>query len=139
MWKNDKEIFAYPRRLKTPYATELLDSKFCLHAKGYEVNTARVGDALYYGCVPVILADNYDLPFEDILNWKSFSVVVATSDIPNLKRILQEISSEEYVKLQNNVLKVRKHFQWHERPVDYDTFYMVMYELWLRRSSIRIF
>ncbi|KAJ1376554.1 Exostosin-like [Sesbania bispinosa] len=89
-WKNDSEIFAHSGRLKTPYADELLGSKFCLHVKGYEVNTARIGDSLYYGCVPVIIANYYDLPFADVLNWKSFSVIVTTSDIPLLKKILKD-------------------------------------------------
>ncbi|KAK2969166.1 hypothetical protein RJ640_009925 [Escallonia rubra] len=137
VWNNDSEISVHSGRLKTPYAQELLGSKFCLHVKGFEVNTARIGDALYYGCVPVVIANHYDLPFADILNWKSFSVVVGTLDITSLKRILHDISIDEYRTLQRNVLKVREHFRWHTFPVDYDAFYMVMYELWLRRSSVR--
>ncbi|PSS01659.1 Glycosyltransferase [Actinidia chinensis var. chinensis] len=137
-WRNDSEIFVHFGRLKTPYDKELLGSKFCLHVKGFEINTARIGDALYYGCVPVIIANHYDLPFSDLLNWKSFSIVVATLDIPLLKEILKGVSSKEYLELQSNVLKVRRHFQWHFPPTDYDAFYMVMYELWLRRSFIRV-
>lgn len=138
VWRNDTEIFVHFGRLTTPYADELLGSKFCFHVKGFEVNTARIADSLYYGCVPVIIANHYDLPFTDILNWKSFSVVVATLDIPLLKKILHGISSEKYQMLQKNVLEVRNHFQWNLPPVDYDAFNMVMYELWLRRSSVRI-
>lgn len=138
IWQNDSKISVHSGHLNTSYTEELLRSKFCLHVKGFEVNTARIGDALYYGCVPVIIANHYDLPFQDILNWRSFSVVVATLDIPLLKKILEAISMEEYTILRNNVLKVRKHFQWNHSPVDYDTFYLVMYELWLRRSSLRI-
>ncbi|KAL2900856.1 hypothetical protein RDABS01_025938 [Bienertia sinuspersici] len=137
-WENDSSILVHGGRLNTPYSEQLLGSKYCLHVKGYEVNTARVGDAIYYGCVPVILADHYDLPFMDILDWNSFSVVITNSDIPNLKNILQSISFQRYKILQANVLKVRKHFQWNKSPLDYDTFYMVMYELWIRRTSIPI-
>ncbi|XP_076953180.1 putative glycosyltransferase At5g03795 [Bidens hawaiensis] len=138
-WINDSEIRVHQNRLKTPYSESLLGSKFCIHAKGFEVNTARIGDAIYYGCVPVVLADHYDLPFGDVLNWNSFSVVVSTEDIAFLKKILNRIvESDEYMKLHKNVVQVQKHFQWHEVPVDFDTFYMVMYELWVRRSCIRI-
>lgn len=138
VWENDPDLSFYSGHLKTPYSEALLQSKFCLHVKGFEVNTARIGDALYYGCVPVIIANHYDLPFQDILNWKSFSLVVATLDIPLLKKILQDATDDEYLKLRENVLKVREHFQWHLPPVDYDAFYMVMYELWIRRSSLRL-
>lgn len=137
-WGNDSDIFVHFGRLERSYTEELLDSKFCLHVKGYEVNTARIADALFYGCVPVIIANHYDLPFADILDWKHFSVIVATLDIPLLKKILQGITQQEYLMLHSNVLKVRKHFQWHVSPVDFDAFYMVMYELWLRRSSLRL-
>lgn len=138
-WGNDSVISVHYSRLKTPYSEALLGSKFCIHAKGFEVNTARIGDALYYGCVPVVLADHYDLPYADILNWNSFAVVLSTWDIPMMKRILEDqVKGDEYLRLQGNVMEVQKHFQWHKTPVDYDAFYMVMYELWLRRSHVRI-
>ncbi|KAL6559097.1 hypothetical protein OROHE_006466 [Orobanche hederae] len=138
-WENDSDISVHQSRLQTPYSEALLGSKFCIHVKGFEVNTARIGDSLYYGCVPVILSDHYDLPYADIINWNSFSVVLSTMDIPMMKKILQEIGPSEYLRLQRNVMRVQKHFQWHNVPVDYDAFYMVMYELWLRRSHVRIF
>ncbi|KAL1821177.1 hypothetical protein ACET3Z_016046 [Daucus carota] len=138
VWGNDSEISVHSGRLKTPYDEELLRSKFCLHVKGFEVNTARIGDALYYGCVPVIIANHYDLPFGDILNWKSFSVIIPTLDIPLLKQVLKGITFNDYSRLQSNVLKVRKHFQWHTPSVTFDAFDMVMYDLWLRRSSVRV-
>ncbi|CAA3006848.1 probable glycosyltransferase At5g03795 [Olea europaea subsp. europaea] len=138
IWSNDSDMSIHHTRLKTPYSEALLGSKYCIHAKGFEVNTARIGDALYHGCVPVVLADHYDLPYADILNWNSFSLVLSTMDIPLLKNILEEIGLEEYSKLQNNVMKVQRHFQWHNFPVDFDAFHMVMYELWLRRSHVRI-
>ncbi|KAJ0616489.1 putative xylogalacturonan beta-1,3-xylosyltransferase [Helianthus annuus] len=137
-WQNDTTMSVHAGHLNTSYEEALQDSKFCLHVKGFEVNTARIGDALYHGCVPVIIANHYDLPFADILNWKSFSLVIATLDIPLLQRILRGLSDDEYASLHKNVLEVRKHFRWHVTPVDYDAFYMVMYELWLRRSSIRV-
>lgn len=138
-WGNDSEMSIHRSRLKTPYSEALLGSKFCIHAKGFEVNTARIGDALYYGCVPVILADYYDLPFADILNWKSFSLVVSTMDIPILKKMLQQIiNSGDYLRLYHNVIQVQKHFQWYDKPIDYDVFHMVMHELWIRRSHARV-
>ncbi|PON89612.1 Exostosin-like [Trema orientale] len=139
VWGNDTEIFANGGHLETPYGDEMLKSKFCLHVRGYGVNTARIGDAMYYGCVPVIIADHYALPFADVLDWSSFSVVVTTSDIPLLKKILKSIvDSKEYHKLRDNMLNVRKHFQWHPSPIDYDAFHMALYELWLRRNYLRL-
>ncbi|XP_025884525.1 probable glycosyltransferase At5g03795 [Solanum lycopersicum] len=138
-WNNDSEIMVHRGRMKTPYSEALLNSKYCIHAKGFEINTARIGDALYYGCVPVILADHYDLPYADILNWENFSVIVSSLDIQKLKQILHAIDYNHYVKLQNNVMQVKKHFLWNSFSKDFDIFHMVMYELWIRRSHLRHF
>ena len=137
-WGNDSEIFVRQGRLPTPYSNAMLDSKFCLHAKGFEVNTARISDSIFYGCIPVVLADQYDLPFSDILDWKTFALIIATEDIPHLKEILHRISLQQYASMHKNLLRVRKHFQWHEPPKNYDIFYMVMYELWRRRGIVRV-
>nr|XP_016432990.1 PREDICTED: probable glycosyltransferase At5g03795 [Nicotiana tabacum] len=137
VWRNDSEIIVHRGRMKTSYSEALQGSKYCIHAKGFEINTARIGDALYYGCVPVILADHYDLPYTDILNWESFSVIVSSLDIPILKKILEEIEYDRYAELQKNVMQVQKHFQWNSFPKDFDAFHMVMYELWTRRSHLR--
>ncbi|KAL4325875.1 hypothetical protein GQ457_11G014940 [Hibiscus cannabinus] len=94
--------------------------------------------ALLKVCIPIILANHYDLPFTDVLNWKSFSVVVHHIDIAMMKKILQGISNEEYSMLQSNALRVRKHFQWNVPPIDFDAFYMSVYELWKRRSVVRV-
>ncbi|GFZ09291.1 hypothetical protein Acr_20g0010990 [Actinidia rufa] len=122
------------------FGPDMMILHWLTHQKGLrsEHGQDRGCDRSTMVCVPVVLADHYDLPFADILNWKSFSVVVATADIPSLKRILRELGFEEYLRLQRNVVEVRRHFQWHVKPVEFDVFYMVMYELWLRRGHVRI-
>lgn len=47
IWGNDDKIFVQDGRTPFPYSEGLLTSKFCLHVKGFEVNTARLGDAMY--------------------------------------------------------------------------------------------
>ena len=61
--------------------------------------------AIYSGCVPVIISDHYVLPFSDVLNWDTFSVFVPPPQIPNLKNILQSIPTETYVKLHGQVIE----------------------------------
>lgn len=54
----------------------------------------------------VILSDYYYLPFNDILDWKKFSVIVREKDVYQLKQILKNITQEEFVALHNNLVKV---------------------------------
>ncbi|KAL3621006.1 hypothetical protein CASFOL_035918 [Castilleja foliolosa] len=110
--------------------------KFCICPVGKRATTKRITMAIHYGCVPVIMSDYYDLPFNDILDWRKFSVILKESDVYNLKDILNAKAGEDYRKLYNHLLEVKKHFQWN-RPVKYDTFGMVMYDLWLRRNVVK--
>ncbi|CAL5323721.1 unnamed protein product [Camellia sinensis] len=85
----------------------------------------------------VILSNYYDLPFNDILDWRKFSVVLKEIDVYRLKQILKDISDAEFVALHKNLVKVQKHFQWNSPPIKYDAFHMVMYDLWLRHHVIK--
>ena len=47
----------------------------------------------------VILSNYYDLPFNDVLNWRKFAVELKERDVYELKGILKSISQEEFVAL----------------------------------------
>ncbi|KAF5192566.1 Xylogalacturonan beta-1,3-xylosyltransferase [Thalictrum thalictroides] len=117
------------------YALHMKSSRFCICPMGYEVNSPRIVEAIYNECVPVIIADNFVLPFSEVLDWKSFSVVVAEKDIPNLKDILSAIPLRRYMWMQTNVKMLQKHFLWNPRPIRYDLFHMVLHSIWLNRLN----
>ncbi|GAY48327.1 exostosin domain-containing protein [Citrus sinensis] len=121
------------RKGKTDYIQHMKSSKYCICAKGYEVHSPRVVEAIFYECVPVIISDNFVPPFFEILNWESFAVFVLERDIPNLKNILLSISEKRYLKMQMMVKKVQQHFLWHPRPVKYDIFHMILHSIWYNR------
>lgn len=136
----DEDIRIYgplPRRIsrKMSYVQHMKSSKYCICPMGYEVNSPRIVEAIYYECVPVIIADNFVLPFEDVLNWSAFSVVVAEKDIPRLKEILTEIPLRKYIAMQTNVQRLQRHFLWHAKPVKYDIFYMILHSIWFSRLN----
>ncbi|KAM7513146.1 hypothetical protein LguiB_012021 [Lonicera macranthoides] len=115
------------------YINYMRSSKYCICARGYEVSSPRVVEAIYYECVPVIIADNFVPPFFEVLNWELFTVFVNESDIPNLKDILLSISEERYILMQQRVKEVQKHFLWHADPVKYDIFNMILHSIWYKR------
>lgn len=115
------------------YIQHMKSSKYCICPKGFEVNSPRVVEAIFYECVPVIISDNFVPPFFEVLNWDAFSVIVAERDIPNLKNILLSIPEEKYIELQLGVQKVQQHFLWHARPVKYDLFHMILHSIWFSR------
>ncbi|KAK4422269.1 putative glycosyltransferase [Sesamum alatum] len=133
-WENkDPDMKIFGRMRPGSYVWHMKNSKYCICAKGYEVNSPRVVEAIIYGCVPVIVSDNFVPPFFDVLNWESFAVFVLEKDIPNLKNILVSISERRYVVMQHRVEQVRQHFLWHNVPVKYDIFHMILHSVWYNR------
>ncbi|MBA0734738.1 hypothetical protein Gogos_018632, partial [Gossypium gossypioides] len=120
------------------YYEMMRSSKYCLCPSGYEVASPRIVEALYNGCVPVLISKSYVPPFSDVLRWKSFSVVVSVEDIPRLKEILMKISSRQYIRMQRRVLQVRRHFEFHSPPKRFDVFHMILHSIWLRRLNVRV-
>ncbi|EEF48203.1 catalytic, putative [Ricinus communis] len=138
-WENkesDMKIFGpMPRDIegKRLYREYMKSSKYCICARGYEVHTPRIVEAILYECVPVIISDNYVPPFFEVLNWEAFSVFVQEKDIPNLRSILLSIPEEKYLEMQLRVKMVQQHFLWHKNPVKYDLFHMILHSVWHNR------
>ncbi|KAG5055627.1 hypothetical protein AAZX31_03G169500 [Glycine max] len=139
-WENrDEDIQVHKYLPKgVSYYEMLRKSRFCLCPSGYEVASPRVVEAIYTGCVPVLISDHYVPPFNDVLNWKSFSVEVSVKDIPRLKEILLSISPRHYIRMQRRVGLVRRHFEVHSPPKRYDVFHMILHSVWLRRLNFRV-
>ncbi|XP_054788486.1 probable glycosyltransferase At5g03795 [Prosopis cineraria] len=115
------------------YLQLVKSSKYCICARGHEVNSPRVVEAILNECVPVILSDNFVPPFFEVLNWESFVVIVTEKDIPNLRNILLSISEERYLEMYKRVKQVQEHFLWHAEPVKYDLFHMILHSIWYNR------
>lgn len=137
-WKDDPDMRIYgllPTRVsrKMNYIQHMKSSKYCICPKGFEVNSPRIVEAIYYECVPIIISDNFVPPFFEVLNWDAFSVILAEKDIPNLKDILMSIPVEKYTEMQLAVRRVQQHFLWHARPVKFDLFHMTLHSIWYSR------
>jgi len=142
LWENDTELAISNNRISRAigelvYQKQFYISKFCICPGGSQVNSARIADSIHYGCVPVILSDYYDLPFNDVLDWRKFALVLKEHDVYHLKDILKSITMEQFTALHTGLVQVQKHFEWHSPPIKYDAFHMVMYDIWLRHYTVK--
>ena len=58
------------------WATKMGDSQFCF-APAEDGFSRRVVEAAAFGCIPVIVQDGIDMPFEEVLPYDQFSVRVS--------------------------------------------------------------
>ncbi|KAB1201713.1 hypothetical protein CJ030_MR7G000362 [Morella rubra] len=138
LWGNDSSMEIFSGSSSFSYEEGFRRSKYCLHVKGYEVNTARVSDAIHYGCIPVIISNHYELPLANVLDWSKFSVIINNGEISSIKKRLLSITKQMYLTMFHNLRLVRKHFSWRKTPSGFDSFHMTAYQLWLRRSVHRL-
>ncbi|EOA23903.1 hypothetical protein CARUB_v10017118mg [Capsella rubella] len=92
------------------------NSKFCLNIAGDTPSSNRLFDAIASHCVPVIISDDIELPFEDVLDYSEFSVFVRTADALKenfLVNLIRGISKEEWTRMWKRLQEVEKHYEFH--------------------------
>ncbi|KAL3623913.1 hypothetical protein CASFOL_032729 [Castilleja foliolosa] len=93
-------------------------SKFCLNIAGDTPSSNRLFDAIASHCVPVIISDEIELPYEDVLDYSEFCVFVRTSDAIKqnfLLNLIRNISRDEWTRKWER-LKEIEHFYEFQYP-----------------------
>lgn len=88
-------------------------SIFCLSPAGDTPSSARLFDAIVSGCIPVIVSDELELPFEGILDYRKIAIFVSSSDAVQpgwLLNFLKSISRSQISKMQQNLAEYSRHF-----------------------------
>jgi len=103
------------------YMSLMEHSKYCLHVRGTRVMSPRLIELMLFGCVPVIVADAYELPLAWFLDWEKFSIRVPESDYKNIHAYIEQANWRE---LHANLGRVISFFVYHKsEPVVGDAFY----------------
>ncbi|KAI3696912.1 hypothetical protein L6452_29525 [Arctium lappa] len=90
-------------------------SKFCLNIAGDTPSSNRLFDAIASHCVPVIISDEIELPFEDILDYSEFCVFVRTSDALKdefLINFIRSIGRDEWTRKWAKLKEVEHFFEY---------------------------
>ncbi|KAL0919232.1 hypothetical protein M5K25_011314 [Dendrobium thyrsiflorum] len=88
-------------------------SLFCLSPAGDTPSSARLFDAIVSGCIPVIVSDELEPPFEGLINYRKIVMFVSSSDAVQpgwLVKFLKSIDSKRIKEMQENLEKHSRHF-----------------------------
>lgn len=90
-------------------------SKFCLNIEGDTPSSNRLFDAIASHCVPVIISDNIELPYEDVLDYSQFCIFIRTKDALTNKFLINYIRSiqeDEWTRMWRRLKEVKKHYEF---------------------------
>lgn len=115
-------------------------SKFCLNIAGDTPSSNRLFDAIVSHCVPVIISDEIELPFEDVLDYSDFSIFVRASDSMKkgyLLNLLRSITQKEWSKMWERLKQITHHFEYQYPSQPGDAVNMIWQQVERKISSIR--
>ena len=106
------------------YVATLSLARFCVLPRGITAWSTRTFEAIYAcarrlcdladglsGCIPAIMADRNTFPWEDVLDWSTFSITIPeTTSASRVDALLESIDDATVAALQAAVLRVRDLF-----------------------------
>lgn len=94
IWRtyNRDKRFYLRRQRYAGYQSEIVRSVFCLCPLGWAPWSPRLVESVALGCVPVIVADGIQLPFDDVVPWQKISLTVAENEVDKLGSILHHVA-----------------------------------------------
>ncbi|KAI7751007.1 hypothetical protein M8C21_004210 [Ambrosia artemisiifolia] len=103
-------------------------SKFCLHPAGDTPSSNRLFDAIVSHCVPVIVSDHIELPFESELDYTEFSLFFSVNEalVPGyMVEHLRKIPESEWLKMWGRLKEISHHFEYQFPPKKDDAVNMI--------------
>jgi hypothetical protein len=99
------------------YLQNLMRSRFCFAPRGDTASAKRLYEAIAAGCIPVIISDKLQLPFQRQMSWESMSLRYSEQAVAKDPRIVlrdvKAMSPARLAAMQKNLLAVRHMFLWH--------------------------
>ena len=131
------------------YLCLMAQSTFCLVVRGQAAWSPRLDEAVFAGCIPVIIADHYEPPFSSVLDYPAFSLRVNESMVSGewhashsysdeLARMLRAVPMSQRETLLSNVVAARAAFRYDVPMAPYNStgaLELIMFDLWLRQHK----
>ncbi|TVU34614.1 hypothetical protein EJB05_16451 [Eragrostis curvula] len=130
VWENFKDNPLFDISTEHPYTyyEDMQRAIFCLCPLGWAPWSPRLVEAVVFGCIPVIIADDIVLPFSDAIPWEQISVFVAEKDVPRLDSILTSIPLDDILRRQRLLASdsVKQALLFHQPTRPGDAFHQIL-------------
>ena len=122
---------------KTCYREEMRASTFCLCPRGWSPWTLRAYQALMVGCIPVIIADEIEFPYENSFDWRQVSIKIPEKRHLETIDILRSVPDDVVERKRKAMAKFWPSVAWKKPAADDDAFHLVMKELERKKRGFK--
>ncbi|KAG5155014.1 hypothetical protein JHK82_012983 [Glycine max] len=94
-------------------------SKFCLHPAGDTPSSCRLFDAIVSHCIPVIVSDQIELPFEDEIDYSQFSVFFSFKEALQPGYMIDQLRKfpkEKWTEMWRQLKSISHHYEFRYPP-----------------------
>ncbi|KAL3649879.1 hypothetical protein CASFOL_006282 [Castilleja foliolosa] len=135
-----EEAFASEEGFKAS-AEQMRSSKFCLHPAGDTPSSCRLFDAIVSHCVPVIISDRIELPYESEIDYKEFSIFFSVNEALKPGYLINElrgVPKEKWIKMWSRIKNISHHFEFQYPPKSEDAVNMIWRQVKHKVPSVKL-
>ncbi|KAH6807303.1 Exostosin family protein [Perilla frutescens var. frutescens] len=135
-----EEAHASEEGFKTS-AEHMRSSKFCLNPAGDTPSSCRLFDAIVSHCVPVIVSDKIELPFESEIDYKEFSIFLSVNEVLKpgyLVNELRRVSKEKWINMWLRLKNISHHFEYQYPPKKEDAVNMIWRQVKKKVPAVKL-
>ena len=86
------------------------NADFAFIPRGDALFSYRLLEAMSFGCIPIILSDNWILPFDRLIDWASLSLRPREDEILPCITLLNRLTDREVLERKKKVLATYQHY-----------------------------
>jgi len=119
------------------YVQEMAESVFCMNPLGWTPWTLRFYQAVMTRCIPIVIADDIEFPYESEINYASFTLKLPEKDVNNILVIMRGMPEDERERRRREMDRLWLKFTYQRPPRRGDAFYSTMRELGRKKRTMR--
>ncbi|OIW19861.1 hypothetical protein TanjilG_27227 [Lupinus angustifolius] len=132
--------FATEENIKTS-SIGMRSSKFCLHPAGDTPSSCRLFDVIVSHCVPVIVSDQIELPFEEDIDYSQFSLFFSFKEAlqPDyMINKLRKFPKEKWTEMWRQLKNISHHYEFQYPPKREDAVNMLWRQVRHKLPKVRL-